>query len=194
MGGTEIGDWLQDYASQVQSTNSIVEVGVWLGAGTYNLCKGVTEGNNAPIYCYDRWTASKSESTKAKAYGLSVEPGSDLLQHVKSYLAPFEDTVDITFTKGEIFNLPTFAGPEIGLYIDDASKQPNVFNHVMNVFKPKFKDNAILVLMDFHFFEKHPDRPELRCQYEYMQKRPREFEYIKRSKTTSTAVFRYHKS
>ena len=140
MGSGTIAPWLKEYASAVPPEQAIVEVGAWLGCGTQFMARPKGE-----LFSYDRFKASKSEVWKAKAFGVDLTVGQDTLPWVKSHLPE-----GITFTKGEIMNA-TYNGPPIGMYVDDASKQPELWAHSMQVFEPHFAEGAILFLMDFDF-------------------------------------------
>jgi hypothetical protein len=147
MGGTEIGPWLRRWASEC-STN-IVEVGSWLGAGTAQLALGARE-SGASIHVYDKWQATGPEVGKAGRVGLDLHEGQDTLPLVREHLAPFD--VDITFHKGDV-RKATWPGGPIGLYVDDAAKQPRTFRHIASTFGPHWEDGCVVVLMDYWFFE-----------------------------------------
>jgi len=190
MGGTEIGKYLEKYARLVPDGACIVEVGAWLGAGSYHLCKGAAANPNEPdVHLFDRWTASASEVEKAQKAGVRLIVGNSLKPFVEILLSQFEDLVHITMTQGEISEFKYFNGGAIGLYVDDACKRQPDFDHAMKVFKPSFIDGAIVVLMDFHFYRK---KPELCYQRDYIAEHG-EFEYIMDLPRTSAAVFRYSK-
>lgn len=184
MGGSEIGAWLRSYAAS--SPAAIVEVGSWLGAGTMQLATGAVE-SGAPIHCYDRWRCSTSESEKAWRVGERIGIGEDLLPRIKRNLSDFRK---ITFHKGELISAK-WVGDPIGLYVDDASKAPALWDHAMKTFRPHFLPGIMMVLMDYHFDE--TAGPAYMAQKNYMIPRCAvgEFEMIEaRLAGTAAAVFR----
>jgi hypothetical protein len=187
MGGREIGEYLREYASKVDRGSSIVEVGSWLGAGTAHLCLGVLDsGNDNSIYVYDRFRATASEIEKAKKQGVTLKSKQNTVSLVKETIDNFKCKVKF------YFDIKSYGGSNIGMYIDDAAKTEDKFKHVMKVFKKHFiPGKTILVLMDYFYFEwkGHPEKHKY--QFNYMQDN-KEFEFIKRLlPDKSAAVFLY---
>lgn len=156
MGGKEIGPFLRRIAKNAPPNTAIVEVGSWLGAGTAQLALGVRErqvGGQISIHSFDRWIATKGEVEKAKQKNnLDLELGQDTLPYVMDSLTPFG--VHMYFTKGDILDA-TWGGQPISVYVDDASKAPKRFYHVMKTFGPSWIPGVtIVVLMDYHYWEK----------------------------------------
>ena len=152
MGGRKIASWLRRYADQVPKEQAIVECGAWLGGGTQFLTRPAGD-----LHVYDRFIANDSEAKKAFAFGLVLIPGQNTLPYVKSRLPK-----SVKFHKGELLKA-TYKGPPIGLFVDDASKQPKVWANTMAVFEPHFVSGTILVLMDY-------DYPPCECQRDYSKK------------------------
>lgn len=152
MGAGKIAPLLQKHAAKVSEDQSIVEVGSWLGRGTRCLLRQKGE-----LFVYDRFRASQSEVMKAKAFGVHLTARQNTLPWVKSHLPE-----GIHFRRGEIMKA-TYSGPQIGMYVDDASKQGKVWNHSMRVFEPYFVKGAILFLMDYDF-------PSCTVQREYSKR------------------------
>ncbi len=187
MGGLTIGPILQDLAAAVKPGHAIVEVGAWLGSGTAQLALGAMK-SGAKMHVYDKWTATATEIEKARARGLCLRPGDNLLPHVRKVLDEFP--VDIAYTRGPVVKIKWKGGP-IGLYVDDASKRKKNFDHVMATFGPAFVPGVtMLVLMDYFYYEKNPNDKGLRYQSQWMAKHP-EFEFVSRTPGTVGAVFRY---
>jgi hypothetical protein len=187
-GGREIGYYLKDVA--YSSKGDIVEVGAWLGAGTAQLCLGAIDGGrDVTIHVYDRFTVNATEIKKAKSQGVNLKGVKDTLPIVKSYIDQFK--CNVKFYKKGIKSIKKYKGKKIGVYVDDASKRQENFDHVMKIFKPHFIPGVtVLVLMDFFYFQKK-DSPGLEYQYEYM-KDNEEFEFISRVKPDKfTASFLY---
>ena len=165
MGGVDIGPWLKAYAEKVPEGQSIVEVGCWLGGGTQYL-------THDPLYVYDRFSATKSEVSKALAQGVQLTQGQDTLPLVKRNLRK-----GINFIAGDIRHA-TYDGPPIGMYVDDASKKQ--WAKVIRIFELHFAPNAVLFLQDY-------DYPMCHAQREYADK----WRMVERRLAgTSCAVFR----
>lgn len=191
MGGTEIGEYLRKYASEIKKDQCIVEVGSWFGAGTYQLCQGVVSSRQYnDIHVYDRWTANKSEIEKAAKWGIKLQSGNDILPFVKKFLEEFSGAINISYNKQHIKTLKKFTGSKIGLYVDDASKRKELFDKSMSVFKPHFAKGCILILMDFYYFEHKSGDDGLRYQINYMTGN-KEFEFIQRIPNSVAAVYKY---
>jgi hypothetical protein len=192
MGGTEIGEYLQHYAGIVKADECIVEVGSWFGAGTYQLCQGAIKNRKYnQIFCFDQWTARKTEIEKAEKAGIILKSGENILPYVQKNLSEFKNALDIEYYRGKIQSIKEFKGPKIGLYVDDAAKRKDNFDHVMKIFKPHFSKGCILILMDFYYFE-HKKDDGLRYQINYMTGN-KEFEFVKRIPNSVAAVYRYVK-
>jgi hypothetical protein len=169
MGAEKLAPWLTEYAQSVPSDRAIVEVGAWLGAGTRYLVR-----ENAPLYVYDGFQANHSEVEKAAKFGVKLEFGQDTLPWVQAHLPQ-----GIHFIKGNL-KQSRYNGPEIGLYVDDASKAPKLWRHSMETFEPYFVKGSVIMLMDYHF-------PPCTAQRQYARKWQVMVEHIH---GTSCAVFR----
>lgn len=191
-GGHGISEQLQSYSSLIPIRTGIVEVGVWLGAGTSHLALGQAEiSGKAPIYCYDKFRANESEIVKARNFGINFKLGQDTLPLVKKFLQPIYS--NIIFNKGNIKDL-RYDGPPIGMYVDDASKRKEKFLHVIEELEPYFIEGTIIVLMDYYFYQKRSGDESLKFQMQYMNKRKDSFEFIERlSPKSSCAAFKYKK-
>lgn len=139
MGGAKIAPWLKRYVEHVTPGRAIVEVGCWLGAVTQHLVGG------HPVYVYDAFEATPSEVEKAQTFGLELKAGQNTLPLVKEFVpGPW-------YIRGDIRDA-SYAGPSIGLYIDDASKRQKLWDHSMSVFEPYFiPGETVLFLMDFDY-------------------------------------------
>jgi hypothetical protein len=188
MGGTEIGPLLREYARKVPDHTAVVEVGCWLGAGTAQLALGIRErhdNSKIRIYCYDRWIANEAEIEKATSFGLTLQPGEDLLPHMQNYLEPFE--IPIEYHQGDLREA-TWNGEPISLYVDDASKRPKLFFHSLRTFGPSWKPGeTIIFLMDYDIWTKTGER-EHECQKEFIEAHLESFERIPHPEV---AIFRY---
>lgn len=182
MGGREIGAALMMMAGHVPEGQAIVEVGSWLGSGTAHLAMGARH-SGAPVHAYDRWKASEQEVAKAAASGIAFEPGQDTLPWVKEKLAPFR--VPIHFHQGGLKEA-AWDGRPIGLYVDDASKSPELWRRATKVFLPHVPIGGILVLMDYFFFEQKGNR--YRAQYRWMATRGDRFRMLEHHVGGTTAA------
>jgi hypothetical protein len=194
MGGKEIGPFLRRLAREAPSNTAIVEVGSWLGAGTAQLALGVRErgaDQSVTIHTYDRWIATKPEIEKAlRKADLQFSAGQDTLRWVMDSLNPFG--VNIRFVKGDITAVG-WPGEPISVYVDDAAKAPTRFFHVLRTFGPSWiPGTTILVLMDFHYWEKTGSE-EHKCQKYFIDAHPDHFEQIEDFRRASNAAFIYRK-
>lgn len=189
MGGYTLRAYLQEAAAAVRPGRAIVEVGAWLGSGTAQLCIGVIKsGSRAPIYCFDRWTASGSEVRKAGDAGIKIKGNDDLLPHIRANLEPFG--CEIHYWRGDIRKAP-WQGQRIGLYIDDAAKRKDKFLHVMQTFGPSFiPGETMLILMDYYYYEHRTGDAGLMFQQEYMDHH-KEFKFMRRLNNSVAAMFKY---
>lgn len=198
-GGSEIGPWLEKYAAEVPQGAAIVELGCWLGAGTAFLALGAQK-SGAEIHVWDRFFCSgEEERGKAAAFGLDLAVKQDTLPIVKKSLGVFDATIH--FYKGSFKpGVPTADWPSqqpIGLYVDDLTKTEPIWSHAMAVFLPYLIPGALLVLMDFYFYEAMRDEGyqnwrNYLAQKNFIESRPGSFEMVdERMGGTSTAVFRF---
>jgi hypothetical protein len=176
MGGTEIGQFLRALARNAPASTAIVEVGSWLGAGTAQLAWGVRERagrQSIPIFTYDRWIASTAEIEKAlKKANLTFRNGEDTLPWVMNAIRPFD--VPVTFVKGSILGAKWNNGP-ISVYVDDASKSPKLFFHVLRTFGLAWVPGVtVLVLMDYRYWQKTGSEVH-KCQKYFIENHPENF-------------------
>ena len=173
MGALNIAGLLREYASTVPEGRTVVELGSWLGAGTYELASATT----CEIHVYDKFRASESEVKKAKAFGFDLVVHEDTLPKVRAYLKPFGDRV--RFHKGPLYKA-SYDGPKIGLYVDDASK--SFWKQAERIFAPYFDNQTILIMMDYHYPKCSLIRQEME-RHEML---------LERTPDSSTAVFRWN--
>ena len=169
MGGREIGPWLRKLARNCQAGTSVVEVGSWLGAGTAQLALGIAERQHpheVTLHCYDRWLANGSEVAKASDFGIRLEEGENTLLRVRDVLESFG--VPMVFHQGELIEFDWNDGP-ISLYVDDASKLPEAFVHVLQTFGASWvPGTTVVVLMDYGYW-KTSGVAEHRCQQMFVE-------------------------
>ena len=194
MGGKEIGPFLRGLARNAPASTAIVEVGSWLGAGTAQLALGLRERGaeqSVTIHSYDRWIATKPEIEKAaQKANLRFSPNQDTLPWVMQALQPFG--VGIKFVKGDIAVVDWAGGP-ISVYVDDAAKVPARFFHVLRTFGSWWVPGVtVLVLMDFHYWEKTGSEDH-KCQKYFIDAHPEHFAQIEDFRRASNAAFVYRK-
>jgi len=193
MGGREIGRYLREWAAGVPDHREIVELGVWLGAGTAQMALGVKRsGADVIVHGYDRFRAGTSEVMKARNQGIELEHGQNTEPVVVGLLesAGVIDCVGLTI--GEIGDRK-YQGWPIGMYVDDACKREEQFLRALRLFGPYWvPEETIVVLMDFWYFERKPGVKGLRFQYEWMQQHASSFDVLyERLPGVSAAAFRY---
>jgi len=191
MGGTKIGSFLRDCIAKAPSGMAAVELGAWLGAGTAQMALASRErgeGDHIEIYCYDRFEANEAEVGKAEKRGLSIEVGQDTLPFVRERLQRFG--VPIYFNKCEIIDAK-YAGPEIALHVDDATKGFMPFTKSLVEFAPHWvAGTTVVVLMDYGLWKKSKQRKHRELQF-MIESNSDCFERIYEAWPGSTVSFRY---
>lgn len=193
MGGRQIGGYLQRWALEVKPGRSIVELGVWLGAGTAQMALGAMEGNHPTIWAYDRFRAQASEVAKARAQGMSLQGHQNTLLVVSNILAARGLRQQVALVKGTI-PPAMFEGKPIGLYVDDACKREGRFLGALAVFGPHWiPGETVVILMDYWYFEKKPSVNGLKFQFDWMQEHKECFDIVldRLPGVASIAAFRY---
>lgn len=187
MGGRTIGPWLELFAAEAEECTAIIEFGTWLGAGTEFLARGA-QGRNIKVHTYDIFKTRGNEVDKAAFQGVDLRPKQNTLPLVQGFLRDYDN---IVFHKGRISE-SKWNGPKISVQVDDACKMPAEFSYVINMFSPYWiPEKTILVLMDYSYYLKRPDIPELECQKKYIESHAKNFELIKDWPITACAAFRY---
>jgi hypothetical protein len=171
MGAARIGAELTHEAFMAPKGSAIVEVGVWLGCGTAYLSIGAID---KVVHCYDHFIANASEIEKADKFGVALKSKQSTLDIVKNNLQPFSG--NIVFHQGDIKSI-RWSGAPIGLYVDDASKTKDKWDHVAREFFPHILVGAKIILMDYWYFrttkqEKH------KAQFNFMQAHTEYFKYL----------------
>jgi hypothetical protein len=173
MGGHEIGADLEFWASQAEPGTVIIELGAWLGAGTYHMAKEAP----VPVHVFDRWKCRGREPEKAFIEGVEIRQGQDLLPIIKSNLRQFGNVV---YHKGEIINRPKWRGPHISLYVDDACKRSPTFEYALDIFSAWWiPGKTVIVLMDYHWHERHKDEPDAQVQKQWYNNNRKRLEILK---------------
>lgn len=189
MGGTEIGDHLRKHAAAVRDGEAIVELGVWLGAGTAQMAQAV-RGRDVEIHGYDRFEARESEIRKAAAQGMKLESHQNTRPLVELFLAPIGARVALH--RGNIVHARPPARM-IALHVDDACKRPAIFLRALRTFSPRWiPGRTVVVLMDVLFWMHNPD-PELKFQYEFVTGEPKSFLPLWQAPNLSCAAYLYGK-
>ncbi len=192
MGGDKLKDFLEELLPRLTPNTSIVEVGVWLGAGTSQIASLLRQSGmdeSIDIHCYDRWQASHSEAEKASKHGITIKAGDDTLPLVKSMLSSYVDIVH--FHQCDL-STATWEGGAISLYIDDAAKNPELFYHVLKTFGPYWiPGKTIIILMDYYYWKKESGRKSVihRCQQDFIEQYDAHFELIEDFKSKHDISF-----
>ncbi len=178
MGGTRIAPVLRALARDAPANTSIVEVGTWLGAGTAQLVLGIRERQrpgDVSLHCYDRWHANRKEMAKAARWGVRLSLGEDTLPRVRRALEPLD--VPIRFHKGD-FRRSGWEGGAISVYVDDASKMPDMFFHALQTFGPCWvPGETVIVFMDYEHW-KITGVAEHECQKSFIESNSNCFERL----------------
>jgi len=196
MGGRAIGEFLQQAALNARHNTNIIEIGAWLGSGTAQLALGTlkrVDPHALQIHTYDRFEATAIEVEKARLRGINLSAMQDTLPEVQQFLSGFGDQIHFHKT-----DLAAAAYPEkrpISVYVDDAAKTPDLFTHMLKTFSPYWlPGETVLVLMDFYFYVKRPDKYTLKYQNFIVDNNPESFTLLKKfTRRSSAAAFRYEK-
>lgn len=177
---------IRRYASMVHE-GCIVEIGTFLGACTVEIFKGLNEaGKDNRVYCYDHFKCIYEKQQE-------IARGHAVLEIGKSYLQQFIKNTEltggnITITDANIRLATWNRYDRIALYIDDAAKKKENFDHMTRTFFPSLIPGAIVMLLDYYYYEK---KPKYCYQRKWMQKHEKNFEFVERPDRSSPAVFRY---
>jgi hypothetical protein len=114
-------------------------------------------------------------------------------------LSPFQ--VPIHFHKGDI-NKARWVGGPISVYVDDASKDPRTFIHILKTFGPHWiPGETVIVLMDFYYWKKLKGwrAVDYRCQQSFIEGHREHFSLIRGFREQydvpfSNEAFRYEKA
>lgn len=160
---------LQAAVDTLRPEDAVVEVGCWLGASTSHIARRLEERDlSNPLHCFDRWKACKYQIHKAAKAGVSLQPHQDLLPLFRenvhyAHLVPH---------KGEIRKVCRWKQTPIGIYCDDASKQPANFLHVLKTFGPYWvPEQTVVVLCDLTFCKNSPNDKH-HCQPNFLARYP----------------------
>ena len=206
MGGREMGPVYARLIEEMPYGLDVVEVGAWLGAGTYELASAmadhghVGDGKNlSSLHVYDWFIADKQTVTKAAGKhkyrpGVAVDGlgdpiklrvGQDTLPRVRGFLAPFSF---VKFYKGNINSL-LYTGKSIGVLVVDAAKHGKDFRRLMGKLEPHMVKGCVVFFMDywFHLYKKASGTA---CQSEYV-KASGKYEHLESYKNLCCEVMRY---
>ena len=164
------------------------------GAGTAQLALGIRERqrfDDVSLHCFDRWQARPWEIDKAADRGVPLAIEQDTLPQVRRVLAPFD--VPVHFHKGDI-RYAHWEGSPISVYVDAASKSPEIFYQALRTFGPAWiPGKTVVVLMDFYRWKKTGDAKD-RCQAHFVDANQSCLELLADdgcARTSSVAMFRY---
>ena len=200
MGGREMGPVYARYIETMPDGLDVVEVGAWLGAGTYELASAMREhGQSGQVHVYDRWQADFGQVAKAAGQykyvtgidldGLGspvkLKVGQDTLPIIRGFLRPFPF---VQFRRGNINDL-SYTGKSIGLLVVDAAKTGKDFRRLMVRLEPHLAPGAVIFFMDFwfHLYKKNIGTA---CQSEYV-KASGKYAHLESYKSLCCEVMRY---
>jgi hypothetical protein len=193
MENEEVDSYLYNITKELENGGAVVECGSWLGGSIAPVAQALSElDSQIEIHCYDRWRANSIEVSKAAEQGVTISEGQDLLPLFKEYV----DDIYSNITPHKIDLLKAiWSGDQISLFIDDASKNPRVFNSVMKMFGPNFiPGETIIVFMDYQTYNKTTSvikKKLRRCQRDFIEANSDSFEQIADLDDSSGVVFRY---
>lgn len=188
MGGAEIGNCLFHYARNAPKGTAIVELGAWLGAGTFYLASGAAE-SGCTVHSFDRFQARGQEIEKAARFGVQLIHGQDTFPIFKKNISRFERYVFPH--KGQIQNAQWNGNP-ISVYVDDACKRRTAFLQALKTFSPSWIPGVtVLVLQDYLWSLRHPNEPDAQIQRETVEGNPGSFTELQRWPDLCAVAFRF---
>ena len=201
MGGRELGPVFNRYIETMEYGLDVVEIGAWLGAGTWELANAIKEHGHdqTTLHVYDRFEADKGQVIKAAGKNrypagirldgqgsfIKLRNQMDTLPIVKKHLRKFPF---VKFYKGEIGRL-TYSGKEIGVLVIDAIKRDPHFTALMKKVEPHLAPGAVVFFMDFYYYQKVKGSGT-ECQGAYV-KRSGKYEKLEHPANLSCSVMRY---
>jgi hypothetical protein len=193
MENEKVRSCLYDLTKRLENGGAVVECGSWLGGSIAPVAQALCElDSQTEIHCYDRWRADSIEVSKAAEQGVTINQGQDILPLFKEYVDDIYP--NITPHKTDLLEA-TWSGDPISLFIDDATKDPRVFNSVLKTFGPHFvPGETIIVLMDYQTHNKTTSvvkKKLRRSQKDFIEANSDSFEQIADLDDSSGVVFRY---
>jgi hypothetical protein len=127
---------------------AVVEMGPWLGSGTYQICRGLSDsGHEWHLTVIDRFRWSELYERRYPQVGL--KDGDEFETLFRKHLAPWQDR--ITCVTAELTDLPKVFTPPDGIEIlfVDAPKSWALLWMILDTFGPKLMPGARLVFQDY---------------------------------------------
>lgn len=168
MSSPRLHERLTEIGSQWKGLGIAIECGSWFGASACALARGlVTAGYDRDLWLFDAWKATDSEVEKAAKVGVEIRAGENLMPACQANVSAIYPRV--MCVRGRIHRAKWDAGP-IEIFILDAAKRDPAFIHTMVHFAPHWIEGAVIGLIDFKYWQKHPeqDRDAYRCQERFV--------------------------
>jgi len=204
MGGRELGPVFNRFIEAMPDGLDVVEVGSWLGAGSYELASAMAEHGHkdSVLHLYDRFTAKGSEVRKAagtykyrvdgvapgQAQPIKLKDGQDTLPIVRDFLKGIP--VSVVYHKGDIRKL-AYTGKLIGVLVVDSAKKERDFCRLMKTLEPRLAPGAVVFFMDFYFY-KFKKNTGTECQHKYV-KASGKYEHLESYENLCVEVMHYGK-
>lgn len=133
---------------EFRGRGAVVEIGTWLGSGTYEICRGLTEtGRDWSLTVMDRFVWTEFYEAHNRQPGLAA--GDSFLQAFLANVAPYADRItpvvgDLADIR-DLMPLPRL----IELLFVDAPKSWRMLWHVLDYLGPRLLPGGRLVFQDF---------------------------------------------
>lgn len=191
-GGKTIWKYLVQYASKVQTGESIVDIGPYMGSTTAYLAVGVmTSGEYVSIHAYDKFVMYPDMQKKAKKFnGIEFDDNDEFMELYKFNISPFAKYVKVN--QSDCLDIK-YDGGKIGLLVDDICNGKGRTDYLFKTFTPHFIENkTVIFMMDYYYHETFKDKFRY-CKYanDFMVANSSVFEFIKRIENSRTAIFKY---
>ena len=192
MNSRNVNEYLCEIGRAWRGMGVAVECGCWLGGGTVCLATGLRQARyDRPLYCYDSWQASGRQVDKARAAGVEVSEGEDILPIFQRNLKSLG--VEVIACKGKIQNAHWTDGP-IEVFILDAAKRYKAFFKTLSVFGPAWIPGVTIVgFMDLYHYQKvkRPYNYFFIHQHEFMVRESHCFSLMREFRGDEPAFYRY---
>lgn len=196
MTSPQVHQYLEELGRQWKGEGAAIELGCWLGASSVALLKGLTAvGYDKPFWAFDGWVATKDQIPKAKAQGVKLTLGQDVLPMFRENVCKFYDNVK-TVKGGMPSTLHFYDSQRIEICIFDAPKSEPVFSEAIKILSPFWVSGVtILGLLDYDFYLRHKGekREKFRAPVIFMNNYKSHFSLIKDWDDEAVKFFKYEK-
>lgn len=196
MTSTQVHDYLRQLGRSWTGQGTAMELGCWLGASSVALLQGLVKAKYDKTYwAFDAWKANLDQLPKAKAQGVRLKLGQDLLPLFLNNVKKVYDKVEVCQS-----TLPSslfaYDGAPIEFCLFDAPKTNPTFRTCIDFLSPFWIPGVtILGLLDYNFYLRHTGekRKRFRAPVDFMKKFGQCFKIEKQWDDECVVFFRFMK-